>query len=90
MNDALEGDNLLAPKTFDNDPTTIPIPPNPETGGLIFKRILEKGVPVTLEDGRHYTPIGVVMTNFTKRTGYVNARMKDGVLIISLIRSDEE
>ena len=90
MTDTLEGDNLLAPKTFDHDPTTIPIPPNPETGGLTFKTILEKGVPVVLDDGRRYTPLGVMMTNFTKRTGYVNARMVDGYLVISLIRSDEE
>jgi len=90
MTDALEGNNLRDRGTFDDDPTTIPIPPNSEVGSVKFRTILEKEVPIILDDGKHYTPIGIVMTNFTKKTGYVNARMKDGYLIISLIRSDEE
>jgi len=86
----LEGDNLRPRGTFDDDPTTIPIPPNPEKGQIQFRTILEKGVPITLDDGKHYTPIGIIMSNFTKKTGYINARMKDGYVIISLIKSDEE
>jgi hypothetical protein len=33
--------------------------------------------------------MGVIMTNFTKKTCYVHAQMKDGFLIISAIRKDE-
>lgn len=89
--DSLEGDNLLPPKTFDNDPHIIQLPPpHQETGKLEFVRILEKGAPMKLADGRMSTPLGVVMTNQLVRSGYVTSMMKDGYLIISLVRSDSE
>ena len=90
MTDVLEGNNLRDRGTFDDDPTTIPIPPNPDVGEIVFRRIIDKGLPLTLSDGTDYTSMGVVMTNFNKRTVFVNARMKNGDLIISFVKRDEE
>ena len=90
MSDVLEGDNLRDRGTFDDDPTTIPVAPNPDVGEIVFRRIIDKGLPLTLADGTKYTSMGVIATNFNKRTVFINARMKDGDLIISFVKRDEE
>lgn len=91
MTDLLESDEPIGKKLFDDDPHIIPLPPpHQETGELVFRMILERGKPHQTSDGSMYTPLGVVMTNQLAKSGYVVAHMKDGYLIISLVRSDAE
>ncbi len=85
----LESRGHIEPKLFEDDPHVIPVPPNPEMGEPVFRVIVDKGNPEPVGNGTHRSSIGVVMTNFTKRTCYVTAQMKDGYLIISAIRRDE-
>ena len=88
----LEENNGKLPRgTFDDDPRIIQLPsPHQETGELTFRVIVERGPPLKLDSGRMYTPLGVVMSNQLGRSGYVTAMMKDGYVVISLVRSDAE
>lgn len=87
----LEGNNLIEPKLFDNDPHNIALPsPHQETGKLDFVKLVERGATLTLDDGSIYRSLGVVAVNQTNRMCYVNTYIKDGYIFISVVKKEEE
>lgn len=87
---SLETDNMLEPKTFDRDPHTIALPsPHPETGKPEFVRLMDQGATLTLDDGSIYRSLGVVANNQTMRMAYINAYIKGGDVIITLLRKED-